>query len=650
MKWNFPSNNYGEVNGIGQAGIETFKGTPYKSLAREICQNSLDARAYADKPVMIEFSDSRLCMEEIPDFQKLKQALELCRDFWKKQKNKKTIDFFEKAVLEASKETVSVLRISDSNTIGLTGSDQDYNTPWQNLVKASGVSDKGENSGGSFGIGKSAAYACSVFRTVFYATKDENGLEASQGVARLVSFIPEISDSDQDADCITTGIGYCGEPHRNRAVSECISLDHQFKRTEAGTDVYILGFMNKKGWEYDIVSSVLDDFLIAVFYGTLLVKIGNVTISKKTLPDIVEKYRDSAPMAYNYYQTLVSGEARTIEHHFENLGDIELHVLIQCGLHRRVFMSRSNGMKVFDQKNFPSSIQFAGICILKDSGINSYFREMENPQHSAWEPERHSKPAEAKKYRQALLRFIKETVLSLGRKTAVAEIDAQGVGDFLPDDITEDAGSNRKEALSDKTKSIDLSLSEAKNIQKGWETVMKKEGSDHIDDFGEVLEEEYGDSGSKDYSNGNETGLKQGTNYGGGDGSGPGKNGDGPNRYDSGMPETNESEIVRTRYEIHTIAVRLILKDASCNRYKLIFIPEKTAGRGYLQIKLSGEQSSFDVNINSAFNCMTSEKMDVSRNKIFLSNIIKNNRMIVEFEVDYSERSSMEARLYGYKI
>ena len=42
--WNFPSNNNGDINGISNAGIETFKGAPYEALAREICQNSLDAK------------------------------------------------------------------------------------------------------------------------------------------------------------------------------------------------------------------------------------------------------------------------------------------------------------------------------------------------------------------------------------------------------------------------------------------------------------------------------------------------------------------------------------------------------------------------------------------------------------------------------
>ena len=40
-RWNFPSNNFGQIFGIADSGVETFKGTPMKSLAREICQNSL---------------------------------------------------------------------------------------------------------------------------------------------------------------------------------------------------------------------------------------------------------------------------------------------------------------------------------------------------------------------------------------------------------------------------------------------------------------------------------------------------------------------------------------------------------------------------------------------------------------------------------
>lgn len=128
--WNFPSSNFGTLNGIGEAGIETFKGTPYKSLAREICQNSLDAKDGSGKPVIVEFFCSKEDLCSFHDYATLSNAIDSCLSFWKKNNNKKTVDFFDKAQKVAAQKTLSVLRISDFNTTGLTGSDKDYNTPW----------------------------------------------------------------------------------------------------------------------------------------------------------------------------------------------------------------------------------------------------------------------------------------------------------------------------------------------------------------------------------------------------------------------------------------------------------------------------------------------------------------------------------------
>ena len=209
IEWSFPSNNFGTLNGIGEAGIETFKGAPYRSLAREICQNSLDARSSKSKPVRVVFSLFSIQSRDIPRFEVLREALSRCLQFWKEQGNDKTVAFFKEATTVASLSAIDLLRISDFNTTGLTGSDKEYSTPWQDLVKASGVSSKGGSSGGSFGIGKSAPFACSKLRTVFYATKDINRLEAFQGIARLVSFREKGIFKDRDA--VTTGIGYYGE-------------------------------------------------------------------------------------------------------------------------------------------------------------------------------------------------------------------------------------------------------------------------------------------------------------------------------------------------------------------------------------------------------------------------------------------------------
>ena len=43
ISWNFPGNQDGQVKGVADAGIENFNGTELSSLARENCQNSLDA-------------------------------------------------------------------------------------------------------------------------------------------------------------------------------------------------------------------------------------------------------------------------------------------------------------------------------------------------------------------------------------------------------------------------------------------------------------------------------------------------------------------------------------------------------------------------------------------------------------------------------
>ena len=56
MKWIFPSNNGGEVDGFNNASIDTFNGTKLFSVVRETIQNSMDARLDKDKPVRVSFT------------------------------------------------------------------------------------------------------------------------------------------------------------------------------------------------------------------------------------------------------------------------------------------------------------------------------------------------------------------------------------------------------------------------------------------------------------------------------------------------------------------------------------------------------------------------------------------------------------------
>ena len=100
------------------------------------------------------------------------------------------------------------MRISDFNTIGLTGSGEEINTNWTNLTKSSGASDKKGTAGGSYGIGKYAPFACSDFSTVFYSTYNIDEEVAYQGVSRLVTF------KRKEDDETTQGIGYYGNVYK----------------------------------------------------------------------------------------------------------------------------------------------------------------------------------------------------------------------------------------------------------------------------------------------------------------------------------------------------------------------------------------------------------------------------------------------------
>ncbi len=99
--WKFPSNDNGQINGISEAGIETFKGSPFSSLAREICQNSLDAKKDNDKPVIVEFLEFEVNQNSIKGFSDIVSALNEFATFW--EKNEKASKFLLKACQSAKK-------------------------------------------------------------------------------------------------------------------------------------------------------------------------------------------------------------------------------------------------------------------------------------------------------------------------------------------------------------------------------------------------------------------------------------------------------------------------------------------------------------------------------------------------------------------
>lgn len=200
-------------------------------------------------------------------------------------------------------------------------------------------------------------FFASSLRTVFYNTVAEDGESAFQGISRLTSF-------NNDAGDITQGIGYLGS-HRSDPEYTNISLDPNYKRGELdyGTDIYIAGFKNVgNDWQEEIIASVLDGFLYAIFIGNLEVKVGSITINKYTLPDVIENYKDYfSENAHYYYNVLTNPATHYKEENYNNDGLIKLWILLEDDLSNKTAIYRGAGMKI-KEIPFQNSLLSGGGC------------------------------------------------------------------------------------------------------------------------------------------------------------------------------------------------------------------------------------------------------------------------------------------------
>ena len=450
-QWRFPSNDYGENKGINDSGVAMFRGTPLKSLAREICQNSLDAAT--GKKTIVDFNYFKIASPSIPGRDILEDTFDRCLTFWGSQKAKATKDFFTSALDCIKKEECDFLRISDFNTTGLTGSREEINTDWTNLTKSSGASDKKGTAGGSYGIGKFAPFACSQFSTVFYSTYDINEERASQGVARRVTFTRPDGQNTQ-------GTGYYGE-EKNTPVYEELQLDPNFSRASGqyGTDIFIAGYkFGGEDWQKDIIVSLLDGFLGAFWNEKLEVKVGDITINKDSLRDIIEEYRDDLTgYAKNYYDVLISDDTVWKRDNFLGMGAVRLGLLLGASdAPNRIAMIRQTGMKIMDKDRLPGHVPFMGVMFIDGQEINEKLRAIENPEHTKWEPDRSPNPIAARQLLKALNDYIKEQIDELINTGSGESIDAVGVGTYIPDEVDISNEKAVEEVISDKVLDIEV--------------------------------------------------------------------------------------------------------------------------------------------------------------------------------------------------
>jgi hypothetical protein len=427
MIWSFFKNNGGQESGFHDAGVETFKGNLERYLAREIIQNSLDARDDPKKPVLVKFELLQIPAFELPDLKSLAATFKRCADYW--PRDTKATDFFERAEKLACAKKVTTLRAGDYNTKGVTGSDTDRDDGWYSLIRCSGASPKWAGEGGSFGIGKNAPFAASRMRVVLYSTLTKRRTYSFQGVARLVSHnLPK-------GGGIAQHIGYLGEGVGS-SVRKRKDIPPRFVRSKPGTDLMILGYEGQGSWEKDLIFSVLENFWPAIHFGDLEVIVAGTRINKKSLADLLDRYSTEGEFtAHLYYRafTAAEGEGKRFSASLPTLKKVEVRLLAgEQRLPKEVAMVRKTGMIIFHRR-FHSLVPYCGVFMCRNDTGNALLRDMEPPRHDDWDAD-HPEKGSHRKTESEFTSYIRDCVRQLAPADNEKVLAIPDLSQYLPDD------------------------------------------------------------------------------------------------------------------------------------------------------------------------------------------------------------------------
>lgn len=626
--WSFPSRNNGDIEGFSNPALEWFKGSPLRALAREVCQNSLDAQYEEDEPVRIEFKKEFISTSSFPGMTGLQNILLKCRSFWPEEGNEKTHTFINTALRDLRDGKICVLRVSDFNTKGLEGPYSSHGiTPWVSLVKGTAFSVKtsGKTAAGSYGIGKAAPFINSKYQTVFYRTKNIAGETAVQGVAHLMSFSDE---SYGDEDPIRRSVGYFGETTGNIAVPSMPELDRLYSRTAVGTDLFVPGFNfvvdGKNDWVNQMIGEILENFLMAIEYKNLVVTIEGQDITKDTVRYAIARNQKYAKDAYYFNKILMAEPEKIVDedYNFHGMGMLRLRLLYANDLNKKILVVRKSGMKISEIKGLPKGISYTGILELQGERLNAFFREMENPTHDKWEPNRHSNPSLAKQYKTEVEDWVKSVIRQKVEEMSGAEVlidtgnlfNTAGKNEPTPSD--DDSDAPKKENVIDTTKNVEIVINPKKTTSvRGAGGSGSRKVSGTIDDIGKLSGHRHRDGERPQKPTGRKGREDQG----------------GQDSVFSGMTYIN-------------VSARVISVGGGVNR--LICIPEKNLSYGEVQVLATGENGkSMPIKINNIVK--GTNQASIKDGKIVLKGISQGEKVVVDFQVFGRQNYAMGVEVNG---
>lgn len=400
--WHFPPNAGGEYyTYAGDGATAHFQAGRIRHVVRELIQNSLDAQDPGFPRVEVSIvemslpthvfggdvlaSHLRECYEEAVsgEFTNSGSALEpLMRG----------IDLLKN-------DHVRCLAFFDTGTRGLS---ERY---WKALVQSQGavMKEGGFAHGGSFGIGKNAAFTISDLTSVVYSTRYLNGregrVEKMQGKARLMTHPSPGSTGNSDSPHgkhYVQSVGfYCKadySPLVGREIPEIFRLQES-----SGTGIFILGFNpHTDQWQREAEREVAENYFDAIRRKKLIVTIsalntGQNTIDHENIASILRQSEESASH-YAFYRTISQEDARHVVEVVGPLGELSVYLDSRVGPRGLAYINR-NGMLVtassdlavnpFAIRNRTLWTDYAAVVIPNSDDGDRWIRTMENPAHNA---------------------------------------------------------------------------------------------------------------------------------------------------------------------------------------------------------------------------------------------------------------------------
>lgn len=674
-KWCFGPLGTGDKVGVNNAGIGIFKKQPYKGLAKEILQNVIDAKNPDIKePAKARFEIIRIKRSEIPGADRLSDVIKRCYDYYHDGDDGIKMGILKKAAEDYLDEEVEipVLKISDYNTIGLTGVYEEKGSNWTGLVREISATNKGNGQSGSFGVGKFAPFNFSSIRTIVYSTRNIDGDTALQGKTILTTFRDEDGKLKQNV-----GLFGVDEEEDCKAVYEISDMPELYRREQFGTDLFVLGFKEDSDWMEQVTTSVLEYFFYTIYKGDLEVSIidgkKEISINKDNLGDMIYSYEGyckdnniefSAPLFWEVLND-TTGKTKHFKEVFRNKGEVELYLMMDPDYsERRILEMRTAGMKIQEDSAFRIGAYFRGIFIATgnesksdapEDNINSFLRKCENQAHDTWSKDEYEdNKEEADRVIRAIHQWILDKIKGEMPEVEEDETAAYGLNDLLPNQDNPGTEDQEEKAYSSfEPLPIDIISSPAKpNTKKASDvTVVSHDGKDKSDEEIDIPDED-GD----DVMNGGGQEPVPNPPHPPYPGPFPGPF-PGPEPTPDPVSGGTDNEVPASKEKKDGEKGKTTLKsvpitnvknpyDGTNNIFRISFIPLKSADNVYIKIRIgSDDEDKRNAEIQNAFS--NGMALLVDKGYIVLNHMDKDKKVILSVKLANAKRCPLEVTAYA---